>query len=94
MSSTPSAPFQDPAIALLQQANLTLMNTMNSYFQGKQQKPDEESDKDDEPATNKPAKFTARKAAPFHGWAGFRPSHLFKKLPCLFGDLVEASSSE
>jgi hypothetical protein len=42
----------------------------------------------------RPSKFTACKAAPFHGWAGFKPGHLFKTLPTPFGDLVEGSSTE
>jgi hypothetical protein len=45
-------------------------------------------------AANRPSKFTANKAAPFHGWARIQPGHLFKSLPTLFQDLAEGSSTE
>jgi hypothetical protein len=99
-SAAPIAQPPDSTMALMQQANLNLMNTMQAYFseKGKRQRSDDDddddSDKDDAPAGAKQAKFTALKAAPFHGWAGFRPGHLFKKIPRLFRDLIEASSAE
>jgi hypothetical protein len=41
-----------------------------------------------------PCKFKAGRAAPFQSWAGVPPGHLYKKLPPLFGQIIEASSNE
>jgi hypothetical protein len=51
---------------------------------------------DDDPTIPRvpPCKFTARRAAPFQSWAGVPPGHLYKKLPPLFGEIIEASLNE
>jgi hypothetical protein len=75
------------------------MSAMTAYFEQKAtNKKKEPMMVDDESAegetTSRPSKFTARRAAPFYGWASITPGHLFKALPPLFCDIVEGATSE
>jgi hypothetical protein len=83
---------------MMLQANQALMGAMASYFEQKAKSKKKEPMLDDESAagdtTSRPSKFTDRRAASVHGWAGFPPSHLFKSLPSLFRDIVEGSTTE
>jgi hypothetical protein len=98
--NSPSVAVTNPDTAAMLEANQNLMLAMTQYFQHKTSTKttpllaadDDSRDPDD--GHSRPSKFTARKAAPFHGWAGIPPGHLFKQLPPLFPDLAEASSTE
>ena len=83
---------------LLLQANQALMSAMTACFaqkgQNQQREPMVEDESTEGDSTARPSKFTARKAAPFHGWASITPDHNFKQLPPLFRDLAEGSTNE
>ena len=81
------------------QTNQAMASAMTAFFEANTKgKPKPTSMLDDDSVegegTSRPSKFTARKAAPFHGWARIKPGHLFKTLPPLFSDLVEGSTTE
>jgi hypothetical protein len=78
---------------LLLAMNQNLVLAMTAHFQKSNARTDNDNDSVD-PTTPAVAKFTVRRAAPFYAWAGIHPGHLFKNLPPLFGDLIEASSPE
>ena len=100
--SPAAAPPVSTETTLLLQANLAsnqaMVHAMTTFFASKSQARPSEAMIDDDSVTGegsaRPSKFTARKAAPFLGWAGITPGHLFKSLPTLFPDLVEGSSTE
>jgi hypothetical protein len=57
-------------------------------------KPNYDADEEDPGTSDKPSRFTERRAAPFYAWAGIHPKHLYKTLPSFFINLIEASSQE
>jgi hypothetical protein len=96
------SPISNKTTLLLQanlQASQAMAQAMTTYLELKtKETPKKENMINDDSAKGEsashPSKFTAHKAAPFHGWAGFKPGHLFKTLPTLFSDLVEGSSAK
>jgi hypothetical protein len=95
-SSHLSAPQPDPTTAALLASNNTVLRALTALLEGKSNPRARMTPHDDDPTISKvpPCKFMARRAAPFQSWAGVPPGHLCKKLPPLFGEIIEASSNE